>query len=205
MNGGGIYDPIEKKYLYARELPFSAMELVRYVADRIVDIGVQINHFDKIYFCRDNEAMANFKKATGVPFLTRTFDEICEPIAKIIFGSTEEDVMRKVEGLLRAHPRADEFDFVRSEPSLFEILPKGTNKGALFPHFERILGVKREKIIAVGDYYNDIGMVREAGLGIAVANAAPALKEVADLITVSNDEHALAKIIEDLDAGIIQL
>ena len=50
VNGGGIYDPIEKKYLYARELPFSAMELVRYVADRIDDIGVQINHFDKIYF-----------------------------------------------------------------------------------------------------------------------------------------------------------
>ena len=61
------------------------------------------------------------------------------------------------------------------------------------------------KLIAVGDYYNDINMVREAGLGIAVANAAPALKEVADLITVSNDEHALAKIIEDLDSGVIQL
>ena len=205
INGGGIYDPREGKYLYTRELSLSAMELVRYADERLENIGVQINHFDKIYFCRGNEAMANFKKATGVPFLTRTFDEICEPIAKIIFGSTEEDLMLKIEKLLLSHPRANEFDFVRSEPTLFEILPKHTNKGALFPHFERLLGIKREKIIAVGDYYNDIGMVREAGLGIAVANAAPALKEIADLVTVSNNEHALAKIIEDLDSGAIRL
>ena len=205
INGGGIYDGYEQKYLYTRELPLSALELAKDAIANIDGIGVQVNHFDKLYFCKDDQSMLNFKKITGVPFLTKDIDEISEPIAKIIFGTVHEDTMQELEKFLRSHPRADEFDFVRSEQTLFEILPKGTNKGVLLPEFERILGVKREKIIAVGDYNNDIGMIRAAGIGIAVSNAVPEAKAAADLVTVSNDEHAIAKIINDLDAGVISV
>ena len=122
-----------------------------------------------------------------------------------IFGTTSEETMQALERFLRTHPRADEFDFIRSEQTLFEILPKGTNKGILLPHFEKILGVKKENIIAIGDYHNDIGMLRAAGLGVAVANAVPEAKAAADLVTVSNDEHAIAAIIGGLDSGRICL
>ena len=93
-------------------------------------------------------------------------------------------------------------DLKRTEQTLFEILPKGTNKGILLPHFEKILGVKKENIIAIGDYHNDIGMLRAAGLGVAVANAVPEAKAAADLVTVSNDEHAIAAIVARLDEGL---
>jgi len=46
-------------------------------------------------------------------------------------------------------------------------------------------------------------MLKTAGIGIAVANASPAAKAAADLVTVSNEENAIAKIIYDLESGAI--
>ena len=56
----------------------------------------------------------------------------------------------------------------------------------------------------MGDYNNDVTMIREAALGIAVENAVPEAKAVADLVTVSNEEHAIARIIADLENGVLQ-
>ena len=58
---------------------------------------------------------------------------------------------------------------------------------------------------AVGDYNNDIGMLRTAGVGIAVANACPEAKAAADRITVSNEESAIAHIISDIESGALEL
>ena len=62
-----------------------------------------------------------------------------------------------------------------------------------------------EKTVAVGDYNNDISMLKAARLGIAVANACPEAKAAADAVTVSNEEHAIAKIISDIEQGKLLL
>jgi len=59
--------------------------------------------------------------------------------------------------------------------------------------------------VAIGDYYNDVAMLRAAGLSVAVANAVDEVKAVADYVTVSNEEHAIARVIEELDRGILKL
>ena len=48
-------------------------------------------------------------------------------------------------------------------------------------------------------------MLKAAGLGVAVANATPEAKAAADLVTVSNEEHAIAKIISDIENGKISI
>ena len=58
------------------------------------------------------------------------------------------------------------------------------------------MGIPREEIMAFGDGMNDLEMVREAGLGIAVENAVQPVKDVADYITVSNENDGVAKAIE---------
>jgi hydroxymethylpyrimidine pyrophosphatase-like HAD family hydrolase len=64
-----------------------------------------------------------------------------------------------------------------------------------------ILGVDRRRTVAVGDYYNDVSMVASAGVGFAVENAVDELKAVADFVTVSNNSHAIAAIVDGLDKG----
>ena len=89
--------------------------------------------------------------------------------------------------------------------TLFEILPKGIGKGTAIERIAEYLNIDMSKTIAIGDYNNDISMFRAAKLGIAVANACDDAKAAADLVTVSNLEHAVARVIYDLRDGKITL
>ena len=149
--------------------------------------------------------MKNFRKATGIPNITADYKDISEPFAKIVFGDESEEKILALQELLLSHPRSREFDFIRSERTLYEILPKGANKGSVLPKLCDHLGIDQSKTIAVGDYNNDIAMIKSAGIGFAVANACPEAKAAADHITVSNEEHAIAKIIADIENGKLRI
>ena len=136
-----------------------------------------------------------------MPPLSCDYREVDFPIAKIIFCIATDEQVAEVEKTLRAHPLAEEFDFVRSERTLFEILPKGVHKGFAIEKLAEYLGVRMEKTVAVGDYDNDIAMLTAAGCGVAVENACPAAREAADYITVSNEEHAIARLIYGIENG----
>ena len=58
-----------------------------------------------------------------------------------------------------------------------------------------MLGIKRENVICCGDGFNDLSMIRYAGLGVAMGNAQPVLKEAADYVTAGNDEDGVAEVI----------
>ncbi len=89
----------------------------------------------------------------------------------------------------------EDYEFVRSWPFEAEMLKKGSGKGDAVRFLRKYYGERIKKIVCVGDYENDISMLKEADLGIAVANALPKVKEAADLVTVSCDENAMEKII----------
>jgi len=87
---------------------------------------------------------------------------------------------------------------MRSWINGIEIQQRGTGKGDTVRRFKEHLGDRARVVIAVGDYENDIDMIRAADIGYAVANAVEPAKAVADRITVSNRESAIARIIEDI-------
>lgn len=205
INGAGIYDHREMKYLWTAKLPESVKDMLECVDKELPDMGIQINTANGIYFCKNNDAMEWFRDITGVPNITCDYKTFDQPIAKIIFADFDEKEIEKLMELLHSHPLADQFDFIRSEKTLYEILPKGISKGSVMMKMVEILGIDPEKTVAIGDYNNDISMVKAAGLGVAVANAVPELKAVADHITVSNDDHAIAKIIYDIEKGILKI
>ena len=201
INGGGLYDFRTGSYLWTQKLSHNVLELVRYADEHIPGIGIQVNTFDTLYFCTENEAMRDFRRITGLPNITCHYADVTEPIAKIVFADKNEENIRRLEALLNAHPHAHAYDFIRSEATLYEILPRGIHKGIALTQLASILHIPQAKTIAVGDYNNDIGMLQSAGLGIAVANATPETKAAADMLTVTNDEHAIARIIADLEQG----
>ena len=53
------------------------------------------------------------------------------------------------------------------------------------------------QVAAIGDYGNDVAIIKGVGRGVAVANASAVLKQAADVVTVSNNDHAIARIIQD--------
>lgn len=201
INGAGLYDYEKGDYLWMQSLPRDVNELIEYVEGLVDGIGIQYNAADKVYFCSENESTERFRSKTGVPKLSGDYKTIGVPAAKIVFCDMNNENVVRVAELLESHPRADEFDFIRSERTFFEILPKGASKGGVLTRLAAALDVDMSKTVAIGDYNNDISMIRAAGLGVAVANATEEAKAAADHITVSNEEHAIAKIISDIESG----
>ena len=205
MSARDIYDNENDKYLWLRYLDDSVIELVKYVDENLPEMGIQINTKSQVYFYKDNEAMVYFRAVTGLPNVYCHYIEIKEPILKVIFAHEEESQMTALIDLMKKHPKAEEFDFIRSERRLYEILPKGASKGDLLCKMSELLNIDIKKTIAVGDYNNDVSMIKAAGLGFAVENAVDEVKEVADYITVGNNEHAIANIIENIDRGVYKI
>ena len=64
-------------------------------------------------------------------------------------------------------------------------------------HLLDILGISREEMVCCGDGFNDVSMIQFAGLGVAMANAQEKVKDVADYITVNDNDHdGIAEVIE---------
>ena len=204
-NGGAVYDFQNHEYLWKVEISPLCLELVRYIDEKMPDMGIQLNTFDKIYYCKENSAMARFRRLTNSPNLVRHYNDVDEPIAKIIFGDENPQNIETLKNLLDSHPISQNFDFIRSEKTLYEILPKGISKGEGLLKMVQICALDANKTIAVGDYNNDVSMIKNAKIGVAVANAVPEAKAVADHITVSNEEDAIAKIIDDIDKGFLSI
>lgn len=205
INGGGLYDGESGEYVWACELPKASLEIVEHIDKSFPGAGIQISCHRHTYFAKETPLMKEFRRSTGLPDLFCHYREVGEPIAKILFGTDDEDEMQAILKALREHPLADSFGFIRSERTLCEILPKGIHKGVAVSKLTEHLGVSKEKTVAIGDYDNDVGMFGAVKLGIAVANSSPAALAAADLVTVSNDEHAIAKVIYDIESGKIEL
>ena len=82
-----------------------------------------------------------------------------------------------------------------SDPNLLEFVDINVSKAAALQKICEHFGIKREKTIAVGDNFNDISMIDYAGLGCAMDNAPQEVKNIADYVTLSNDEDGVAEVI----------
>ena len=84
----------------------------------------------------------------------------------------------------------------RSEPYFLELVPPGIDKARSLAVLLEKLNMKKEEMVAIGDGYNDLSMIKFAGLGVAMGNAQEPVKKAADYITLSNDEDGVAVVVE---------
>ncbi|TXE53426.1 HAD-IIB family hydrolase [Serratia ureilytica] len=88
------------------------------------------------------------------------------------------------------------YTILKSAPYYLEILHKNVDKGAGVRMLAEHLGVARENIMTLGDQANDTAMIEYAGVGVAMGNAIPELKAVAQFVTSANTEDGVARAIE---------
>jgi len=91
---------------------------------------------------------------------------------------------------------SEKFSICRSMPFFLEVMPQGINKAASLERLLDSLGLSREDMVACGDGFNDVEMIRFAGLGIAMGNAVAETKAVADYVTKSNDDNGIVDVLE---------
>lgn len=84
----------------------------------------------------------------------------------------------------------------QSKATYLEIMNKTVTKSAAIEILLDRYGIKKSQVIAIGDNYNDLEMIKYAGLGVAMSNAPQEVQQAADLTTSSNDQDGVAEIIE---------
>lgn len=78
-----------------------------------------------------------------------------------------------------------------------EISSQNVNKWSAIQFLINKLGIQEENVIAIGDNMNDISMIKNAGLGVAMENSAPVVKEIADIVTKNNNENGVGEVIKN--------
>ncbi|WJE15608.1 Cof-type HAD-IIB family hydrolase [Halobacillus sp. ACCC02827] len=106
----------------------------------------------------------------------------------------EDDEVREV--ILEELNNNEELEVTNSSPTNIEINPVGVNKAAALKKVCKWLDLDMSQVMAVGDSLNDMAMIKEAGLGVAMGNAQEDVKKAAAFTTATNAEDGVARAIE---------
>lgn len=133
------------------------------------------------------------KSRTKIHNLREWVKEHKAPVEKINMFFLEEELRQRAFRELKQIP---DLAVTCSLTNNLEINHYTCNKGDALLNLGKILGIPMEQIMACGDGNNDLEMVRDAGIGVAMENGENAVKEAADYVTVTNDAEGVARAIE---------
>ena len=207
VNGAYVYDAQEDRAIHREDIP---LELTLRVIDYMDE-----NHL--IYDCyKDNwgyidrrfyEHAVEFMPDKGILDLLVRLRTPVESLRGYILDSGEgvqklqiyftdmEERARQLRLLPELFPELAVTSSVRNN---IELNLASANKGAALEALCRHLGVAMEETVAFGDGTNDLTMLRAAGLGVAMGNAAPEVKAAADRVTDDNEQAGVARVINEI-------
>ena len=199
-NGALIYDPHQQRAVHHRPLPATLCNEIVRIA-RKVDRGVIVNAeiIDRWYsdFGGLNE---------GLGMVTETYTRfepdfvgpmesfMHKPLTKLmLFGQPEP--LTRVRAAVRVKV-GDEVNVSVSDANLITMTNRKVNKATALHHYTKLRGWGRHQVMAIGDAPNDRHMLRWAGLGVAMDNAWPQIRDIADASTSCNNTNGVAAAIE---------
>ena len=121
--------------------------------------------------------------------------EALEPHPTKLLMTGDPTLMLKAEEEL-VEKLGDKMDIFRSAPFFLELVPKGIDKAKSLTRLLAKINLTPADLIAFGDGYNDLSMLKLAGMGVAMENAAPEVRAEADYVTLSNEEDGVAAALE---------
>lgn len=196
INGGSIYDCKTQKFIYQEKIEPSLVE----------------EYFGA--WPKENLSRAAYREGTlftdtptkdDVNYLKRindmtmvSVDSLAQPmedIDKMMIAGFQENIEPHVDGIQERF--AGRLYMTYSTAIYFEAMPLGIDKGVGLTNFAKMVGGSLDQILAFGDGDNDTPLLAAAGIGVAMDNATPATKAVADHITKSNEDNGIAHFLKD--------
>ena len=198
FNGGRITNCQTKEIIYNKTLPMDCakpiydmvleykdqgLDLVTYTPDALIsgicpnkytELESRINHMPII---RVDDFLSHIKEAPNKFLITGD---------SAVISKIQKKIIARFRSYLSVYC---------SDPFFLEIMPSGIDKAHSLLRLLTSSGLTADEMICCGDGYNDITMIETAGLGVAMANAQPAVLEKADFVTKSNDEDGVLHVI----------
>ena len=194
-NGSVIYDYNKKEYLHNVFLPETIYDGIEDVMKDFPDVGVLFVSDECYYIPQSNQSVDDFFAYYKIKSIKCTLADVPKQNSKGIF-TVPLGMMDEFSKYI-TQKYGSQVHVTRSSVSLCEIIPLNTSKGAALLKLCEILNVDVKNTVAIGDYDNDIELIKNAGIGISVKNATDNLKSVTDIILdYTNDENVLEKVVE---------
>ena len=197
FNGGRIINCRTGEIVYQRTLPSQVIPgLYRFACEN--DCGILTYFGDRIILgTRTDEYVELESRINGMPVQqVENFLEFVDfDVNKCLMTAPPEKAEQYLAILQERYQ--GRLSIYRSEPFFIEIMPLNVDKATSLDRMLETVGMTRENAICCGDGFNDLTMIEYAGVGVAMANAQPAVKEAADYITASNDEDGIVQVIDE--------
>lgn len=198
-NGAVVYDPVSDRVLRANPLaPELLAEVTRRLRAEVPGAVFAVEVEDGRELRHDAEWPLRWDAGDpGIRALTTPEEVASVPAVKLLVRAGHQDpdaFVRIVAAALGGLAEATHSSY----SGLVEISAAGVTKAAGLAWFCEQRGIEAADVIAFGDMPNDVPMLTWAGRAVAVANAHSAVREIADDVTLSNDEDGVAAYLEDL-------
>lgn len=197
FNGGRITRCSTGETIYNRTLPHEVIrpiwEYIRTIpglnvisySDTQIISGIHSNRYDEI---ESKSSIMQIVTANDFP------SAITFPVNKMIISGEPELIAPVIAPLQEQYRNV--LSIYLSEPFFLEIMPRHVDKARALQKLLKNLSLTADNMICCGDGYNDLSMIRYAGLGVAMGNAQAAVKDAADYITRTNDEDGILDVID---------
>ncbi len=191
-NGGKVVHASTKEVLYEKSMSQDiAIRLLKHLEDfpvtPIVDNGKHyFARHEKEFMIKEESKLNNM----GIKIVNKIVDVIDFSPVKVLIAAPNETLVPASEKIME--PFDEELSFIQSSPYFLEATVKGINKASSLQTICDLLSIKPKEVMAFGDAQNDISMLQFAGLGVAMGNACDPLKEIADEVTLTNNEDGIA-------------
>lgn len=203
-NGSMIYDYENKKVLDELFVDKSDYYIVKKVMDMGLNVGIEVHSGDRVLtLCRTEETDIHQKyewlESTDIGY---------EEAVKyrwnkaVMLFSCEGDREAAKEMIAKQNVNSD---FVYTSAVIadkvryyYEQFPKGVSKASALKKLCKILNIQKGNVFAMGDYYNDLEMIKTADIGAVPSGAPDEVRQYADYTAVSCGDGAVADFIDYL-------
>lgn len=196
FNGARIIDVKTKEVIYNKVLPKEMISDI-FEAAKKLEVGILTYEENEIILGNGIDEYNKLEsRVNGIPMReVKDFASYINfPINKCLLTAHPDKILH-AERVLK-DKFGEYLNIYKSEPFFLEVMPKNIDKAYSLSKLLDHIGITRKQMICCGDGYNDLTMIRFAGLGVAMKNAQEEVKREADFITYSNDEDGIAYVIE---------
>ncbi len=192
-NGALIHDSRRRLHLFHQPLPAALVQRVVKVARRAdPKVLVSIEILDKWYTDHFDDSLPTETSKSFAPDFVGPLESFLHvPVTKLMLLAPPHRLKTVQTTVAARFP--EQIAMTISDTHLLQIIHPDVDKAAALARVAEHYGVPRQKVFAIGDAPNDIGMIRWAGLGASVENGWPMVRKAADVVVQSNDKDGVAK------------
>lgn len=198
-NGAAAYDYEKEQYVFLHGIGFEGIGTIHALMREFPNLSIElygINEVSAIHISQNT--MHHFASQDFIFQRIQGPEQAHLPWCKVMIDACEQS--GAVQEFLAEH--FSDPTFLPTKGNFVEILKKGANKGSGLLRLADSLHIPHDRVFAVGDGYNDVDMLKVAKIGFVPENGSNEALAAADYVVRSNNDGAVAHVIEILDQVI---